>query len=320
MNAVRSSPRNLPLVPTLLCLLAAAWVSSAVASAAFAALAHPAIAASPLVLLVGEGLVGALVGAVVIRALLNNVVGCEISYGPAFIAVAAGSLVGNAVVWATSTALQHNGSPAVPIGGLVFGFATAITSMAVSYWLLQRGVRDRAAVQPHTGRTADPDGASAAWADDTPARHASQTTWGLGGASYDNLVSAAREASLGVVDAASRTTPAEVPNVISEGLSRLQSITANLESTTPPVAVPARVHRQLVCGMKHLQVDLVDTAASAVSTAADRITQRGWLLPTSVDVSDGGARYRWELSMCEGLKMVKEALSELNALGVGTSW
>ena len=320
MTVARPSPQDLPLGPTLLCLFATSWVSSAVVSAAFAGRAYPA-GVPPAAFLVGVGLVEALVGAVVIRALLSKVVGCDISYGAAFVALAGGSLASTAFVWATSTAVQHSGNPAVvPSGGLVFGFVPAIASMAVSYWLLQLGAGDRALAQAHTGRTADPDGASDAGADEAPALDSLSTRLRLGGASYSDLVSAARETSLSLVEAVSRGTPEEVPDQISEGLPPLQAITDKLGSATPPAAVPARLHQQLVAGMTQLQEDLVDTASSAASTAEDHITQRGWLLPSSVDVSDGGTRYRWELSQSEGLKRVREALGELNTLGIGTSW
>ena len=100
----------------------------------------------------------------------------------------------------------------------------------------------------------------------------------------------------------------------------LQAITRNLENTTPPTAVPTQVHTKLVTGLNQLQDDLVDTASSAVATASQRITQYGILQPGSTDVSDGGARYRWELSLSPGLKTIKEAFTELAALGIATSW
>jgi hypothetical protein len=320
VTAARSSARDLPLAPTLLCLFATGWLSSLVVSAASAGRGYLANV-PPLAFLVGEGLVEALVGAVVIRILLKNAVGCEISYGSAFVALAGGSLVSNAFVWATSTSVQHGGSSGVlPTAGVVFAVVPALASMGVSYWLLQLGFRERVTTPSPTRPTAEPGRASDDWADEAPAQRSTQTRWGFGGASYDELVSAARETSLGLVEAASRADPADVPDRISEGLPTLQSITANLEKTTPPVAVAASVHAQLIGGLKQLQEDLVDTAASAAITANTRVTQRGWLLPSSVDVSDGGSRYRWELSQSPGLKMVRETLSELYTLGVGTTW
>jgi hypothetical protein len=321
VTAARSSARDLPLAPTLLCLFATGWVSSFVVAAASAGHAYPA-SVPPLAFLLGEGLVEALVGAVVIRILLKNVVGCDIPYGSAFAALAGGSLVRNAFVWATSPSVQHGGSSGVlPTGGLVlFTVVPALASMGVSYWLLQLGFRERVTTPSPPRPPAERGRVSDDWADEAPAQRSTQTRWGFGGASYDELVSAARETSLGLVEVASRADPADVPDRISEGLPTLQSITANLEKTTPPVAVAASVHAHLISGLQQLQEDLVDTAASAAITANTRVTQRGWLLPSSVDVSDGGSRYRWELSQSPGLKMVRETLSELYTLGVGTTW
>jgi hypothetical protein len=38
------------------------------------------------------------------------------------------------------------------------------------------------------------------------------------------------------------------------------------------------------------------------------------------DVSDGGGRYRWELDQSEGLRAVRQALDDFEALGIGASW
>ncbi len=319
MTAARTSSRDLPLAPTLLCLLGAGWVSSAVVSSAFVRGGTSAV--SPFAVLVGSGLVEALVGAVVIRFLLIRVVGLDISYGSAFVALAGGSLVSNGIIWATSTATQHSGAPGVvPSGGLAFSLLPALAGVGVSYWLLQIGARARTTTPTHTWTDSPSGRASDAWADEAPAQNAPQARRAVGGSSYDELVSAARETSLGLVESVSRVTPAEVPDLIMEGLPTLQAIAASLESATAPVAVPARVHEQLISGLKQLQDDLVETSASAVATTNNTMTQRGWLLPRSVDVSDGGTRYRYELSLSQGMKMVREALSELYNLGVGTGW
>ncbi len=267
-----------------------------------------------------EGLFAALIGAIVIRALLDKVFSFAISYGDAFVALAAGSLVSTAFVWATSSAVQHSGNPgALPNDGILFSIAPMICSVGVTYWLLQRGIRNCATVKPSPGRRSGPAEASG-YGDDTPVQRTSQTAWGFSPANYDELVSAARETSLGLVDTVSRATPEEVPDLISETLPTLQAITTNLENTTPPSAVPAQLHEALIGGMKQLQDDLVDTATSAVATAGQRIVQRGVFLPGSADVSDGGARYRWELSLSPGLKTIKEAFTDLAALDIATNW
>ncbi len=281
---------------------------------------NPTLANSLFTYLVVEELFAALIGAIVIRALLDKVFSFAISYGDAFVALAAGSLVSTAFVWATGSAVQHSGNPgALPNDGILSSIAPMICSVGVTYWLLQRGIRNGATVKPRPGRRSDPAEASG-YGDDTPVQRTSQTAWGFSMASYDELVSAARETSLGLVDTVSRATPEEVPDVISETLPTLQAITTKLENTTPPSAVPAQLHEALIGGMKQLQDDLVDTATSAVATAGQRIVRRGVFLPGSADVSDGGARYRWELSLSPGLKAIKEALTDLAALDIATNW
>jgi hypothetical protein len=72
-----------------------------------------------------------------------------------------------------------------------------------------------------------------------------------------------------------------------------------------------------VTGMKHLEEDLTETAEEAATTAGSRLYQRGLLTASMADVSDGGARYRWDLERSEGLRTVKQALAELRELGFG---
>jgi len=322
VTAARPSSRELPLLPTLLCLLGAGAVSSLVATAVLNEGSNAFVLGnSPFALLAIDGLLTSLMGAVVIRPLLKSVVDCEVSYGAAFVALAGGSLVTIAFTWATSSAVQQSGNPGViPTGGILFSFAPALLSTAVSYWLLQRAVRGRETAATGVEQPGDSSRVSGSWADDAPTRTSQETQWGFAGKSFDELVSAAREASLNLVDAASRADPADVPDLIIEGLPIIQAITEQLQDSTPPMAVPGRLNEQLTAGLNQLQEDLLDTARSAAQTAGNRATQRGWVLPRSVDVSDGGARYRWERSLSPGLKMVKEALAELNGLGVGTGW
>jgi hypothetical protein len=317
--AARPAPRDLPLLPTLLCLLAARTVTSFVVGAVLGGGVNPSFANSLFTYLVVEGFFAALIGAFVIRGLLDKVFGFDVSYRNAFVALAAGSFVSITFVWATSTAVQQSGNPyAMPSGGIFFTFVPLIGSVGVAYWLLQRGVRGRTAVRPDPGRAWDPREESGSWAEEmTTTRTVSDTAEF---ASYDQLVSAARETALGLVDSVSRVSPEDVTGLIGERLPMLQAITTNLENTTPPIAVPKHVHTKLIAGLKQLQEDLVDTATSAVTTAGQRITQRGVFLPGSADVSDGGARYRWELSLSPGLKTIKEAFTELAALGIATSW
>ncbi|HUO69298.1 MAG TPA: hypothetical protein VMU39_00860, partial [Solirubrobacteraceae bacterium] len=133
--AARPASRDLPLLPTLLCLLGARTVTSFVVAALLGDGANPSFTHSFFTYLVVEGCVAALLGSFVIRALFEKVLEVGISYSDAFIALAAGSLVSIAFIWVTSSAAQQGGSPyTVPTSGLLFIFVPMVGSVGVTYW------------------------------------------------------------------------------------------------------------------------------------------------------------------------------------------
>jgi hypothetical protein len=95
---ISTTPRNrdLPSWPTLLCLWAAGWVTSACTTLLFVGRAYPT-GGSPTVVLAINVLLSAAIGAVVVKQLLLSVVECEISYSAVLVALVAGSAVSTVV-------------------------------------------------------------------------------------------------------------------------------------------------------------------------------------------------------------------------------
>jgi len=96
-----------------------------------------------------------------------------------------------------------------------------------------------------------------------------------------------------------------------------EAATNRLAHARLPSAVSPELNQRLLAGLRQLEEDLTVTAEEAARTAGDRLYQRGLLTPGMADVSDGGGRYRWELEQSEGLRTVKQALANLQALGFG---
>jgi len=144
--------------------------------------------------------------------------------------------------------------------------------------------------------------------------HAGDPTAGA----YSETILAVRESALGLVGTVNNVHPDSVPTVIADGLISYEAATKRLEQAQLPSAVPAELNQRLVAGLKQLEDDLILTAEDAATTAGSRLYQRGFLTPSMGDASDGGARYRWDLEQSDGLRAVKQALSELRALGFGS--
>jgi hypothetical protein len=134
---------------------------------------------------------------------------------------------------------------------------------------------------------------------------------------YAETISAVRESTLGLVGAVNSVAPASAPTVIAEGLVPYEAATRRLEQAELPGSVSADLNQRLVEALKQLEEDLALTADEAATTAGSSLYQPGFLTPSMADVSDGGGRYRWELEESEGLRAVKQALSDLGALGFG---
>jgi hypothetical protein len=102
---------------------------------------------------------------------------------------------------------------------------------------------------------------------------------------YDEAVSGARDASIGLVDLLLGVPPAEAPRLIANGLPGLELATRGLERQTCPVRELLDCHERLVHGLRQLADDLVEAAEVAGRSAADHLAERG-AFPSMADVSD----------------------------------
>jgi hypothetical protein len=289
--------RELPLVPTLLCLLGAGWVTSVLTSFLFLGGAYPT-GGSPALLVGARIFLSAAVGAVVVRHLLLNFVGRELAYSAILVALVAGSA-------ASTVAQLVFFSPSVmPAAGLGLSLVSSMLGVLVSYWLLQNAARSEAG-PPVLAPPEQPQATAPLREQERPADP------------YSQLVDAARETALGLVAAVGAAQPSAVPCVIGDGLIWLEVARKRLEQTPPPRDVPPELVQRLAAGMAQLGDDLAVTAQGAALTADDRMYQPGLLGPSLADVSDRGGRYRWELDQSRGVRTVREALEELAGLGYG---
>ena len=269
--------RELPFFPTLLCLWATGWVTSAVGALLVIHSASPT-GRSPVLLAVNLVLSSA-IGAVVARQLLHELVGCELAYSAILLALVAGSVVSHVTRLAVFAGLRHSGSPAFPVAGIGVSLIPAMLGAVVSYWLLQNALR----AQPAPRATGPLPGAAA-----MPVSFANP---------YAERVAAARESTLGLVAAVDAAEPASVPSLIADGMMSLEAARKRLEEMPPPDHVPPDVQQRLTAGMAQLADELAATANEASLTVT------------------GGSRYRWELDRSAGLQAVRRALDELHALG-----
>jgi hypothetical protein len=296
MLADRPHPQTLPLLPAFLCVLGAGWATSLVWllqgpwAIDLGRVADPRLA--PLVL----SLAGALLGAWALRLLLRAVCGFSIPYLRAYGALVAGDLLSSAL---TAPLFGTTATLAVPV---LLG--PGLLGIFVSVYLVQRfatpiGNRapvsavDRVAGLPAGARVRD---------------------------LYDEAVSGARDASIGLVDLLLSVPPTEAPHLIASGLPGLELAARSLERQTCPVRELLDSHERLVQGLRQLADDLVEAAEEAGRSASDHLVELGAFFPSMADVSDHGARYRWSLSRSAGVTAVRDALEEMGRRGIGTTW
>lgn len=305
--------RELPFLPTLLCLWGAGSIASFVTSFLFLGRVYSPSNPSP-VMLVANLLLSAAIGAVLLQYLLRSVVDYEIPYSATVVALVAGSAASTVLRLVFLYGLGAGASTALrPVA--VITFLPALVGAVVSWWLLQNAVSSPsppALVEPASAGVAERRVSRRVQVFDDP--HAGDPT----ASAYSELISAVRESALGLVGNVNSVHPDSVPTVIADGLLPYEAATKRLEQVELPGAVSADLNQRLIAGLKQLEEDLTRTAEEAATTAGSRLYQRGLLSPSMADVSDGGARYRWDLEQSEGLRAVKEALSDLKALRFGS--
>ncbi|HTS73626.1 MAG TPA: hypothetical protein VMG74_07935 [Gaiellaceae bacterium] len=304
--------RELPFLPTLLCLWGAGWVTSLVTSFLFLGRVYSSSTPST-VMVAANLLLSAAIGAVVVQYLLLSVVDCNIPYSATLLALVAGSVASTVARLILASSLQGGASqPVLPIAGLGASFLPALIGAVVSWWLLQNAAGSRspvATVEPPGAAVSEPPVSRQIRVFDDP--HAGDPT----ASGYSELVSAVRESALGLVGTVNSVPPDSVASAIADGLVPYEVATKRLEQAQLPSTVSPDLHQRLIAGLKQLEEDLTLTAEEAATTAGTRLYQRGLLSGSMADVSDGGGRYRWELEQSEGLRTVKQALRELRELG-----
>jgi len=260
-------------------------------------------------------LLSAAIGAIVVKHLLLSVVDIDIPYSATLVALVAGSVASTVARLILFSRLQEGTSPAaLPIAGLGASFLPSLVGAVVSWWLLENAVSSqspRQMVEPPSAGVAERLVSRQVRVFDDP--HAGDPT----ASAYSELISAVRESALGLVGTVNIVDPDSVPTVIADGLVPYEAATKRLEQAQLPSTVSADLNQRLVTGLRQLEEDLTQTAEEAATTAGSRLYQRGLLTASMADVSDGGARYRWDLEQSEGLRAVKQALGELKALGFG---
>ncbi len=256
----------------MLCLWGAGWVVSALTSLLFVGRAYP-VGGPPALMVAANILLSAAVGAVVVQFLLRDVVGRELSYSAILLALVAGSVAGTVAQLAAFSMMRGGSSAALGLS-----FLPAALGALVSYALLSNAARAEAPA-PLSFARAEPA------APVQPARP------------YTEVLTAARESTIGLVAAVEDAEPGSVPSLIADGVMGLEVARKRLEETPLPADVPAELPRRLALGMELLANELAATADEAVLTTTS------------------GAHYRWELEHGEGLTEVREALAELRTLG-----
>jgi hypothetical protein len=298
---------------TVLSLVASGWVASFfVGFTVPLRLFAPGIGVS----LVYSALVSALIGGVALRFILPLLTGVEISYPWAVAALGLGSLVSTAVTTTIQTAtLRHAPSvaPAIWSSPLLMLAATG-ASLVVSYWVIALGGHTRASALSRTRRRfsqASPSRQDATTEDNqTAPAPTSDASQGLG-MELVRVQNAVTDACINI----SRASTADIPGCVVDALTEISISAYTLRTATIPDATTGAVVDNLVAGLDRFAQALTDIASDAAATGSDRLPQRGLLLGSLADVSDGGGRARYELDHADGLAEIRTAFETLRRLG-----
>lgn len=286
---------------TVLSLMASGWAASL-----FVGLTTPLRLFAPGigVSLVYAAFVSALIGGVALRFILPLLTGVEISYPWAVAALGLGSLVSTAFTTTIQTAtLRHVPSvaPMIWSSPLLLLAATA-ASLIVSYWVIAIGGHTRAPALSRRRSVPPP-----------PVAAPSESVEAGGGLEAE-LVRAQNAVTNACIDV-SRARAADIPGVVVGALTEISVCANALRAASVPDAATRAVVDNLVAGLDRFCEALTDIASEAAATGSDRIPQRGLLFGSLADVSDDGARARYELDHADGLADIRTALETLRGLG-----
>jgi hypothetical protein len=229
-------------------------------------------------------LASVLVGAVAVRYLLRAVVGCEVSLGAAIAALVTGSAVSLGLQLVLGSAARNGGGLAMPATGMIW-FATGLIGAVCSYLVLQHAV-----VSQPRAHSLDP------YLNATGERLQPPAT--LDDASYDECVSAVRETSAALVEAATRAHLDNLSDVVLNGLPYLDAATDALQRAEPLAKVPAPLSNGLLEAVRTAREDLLGAAREAAL----------------------GADPRLRLADSEGMRKMRQAFRELAELDVAVDW
>jgi hypothetical protein len=305
---VSSTSERLPLVPTLLCLVGASWVSGAVVAVWIASPGFATGAASTEITLASAA-ASAVVGAFALRSLLRSVVGFDVSYAAAVVALAAGSLL-TAALRIALAATRSPHTPVAPFWSLSISLAGALAGAALTYGLLERSARPAAPVRT-AAQSSDALAAQLIAADEAAGAHPVADDAPAPADAYERAARAACEQALALVARVSTTDPAELPGVLLEAMPALEATVQRLSSTP----VPESEHdakAALVGALGRLLDELVDLSQRGIS-ATPSVYSRGLVLGSEQDVSDHGARNAFELSGSEAVAAIRETRRRLDS-------
>jgi hypothetical protein len=292
--------RTPPLWPTLLSLWVSGWFAGIfVVRLAPAQLVHGRLGP----MLVYFSAAGALLGALVLRVVLPRFAGITISYLWALVAIGLGSLAANAFAFAVQTAAARTLPAAVPTlwtSPISILGATAL-SLLVSYQVVAATCRDVGG-RPFARRPTPPA--------DGLAPDATPYPYGLEGD-----VARAQDAVARTCVELSRSPAGGIPAVVIDAITQLGLCAEALRGTTPEDPRVGAAVAQLVSGMERFEAALTEVASAAAKTGSQHLYQRGLIIPSIADVSDGGALARYELH-ADGLADIRAACEQLRALGV----
>jgi hypothetical protein len=312
---------ELQLVPTLLCIYGAGFASSLVSAVWLGGLS--ASGPERLPLLAAQAVLGAAVGAVALRSLLPRVTGFTASLGASFLALSGGAIVETLLTVAVRELGQHAHGAAPPRTSLAVSLGSWLIGAFIAFRVLQSTAvavvadtvsaasestalaatmiaADRAALSPE----AQPPAAAAPASDDW----ASAATPPADADPYTTAARAACETALSLVASVGRTEPTRVTQTLIEGLPLLQAATGHLAHLRPLDDERGRI---LVAALEQLEDELVEISAHA-GTASTTIYERGWTSGRMTDISDHGARARFDLSQSKAVAAIRAALRDLS--------
>lgn len=284
-----------PAQPPFLATFVSIWVGGFVASAVVRALPLAAAPHSWAVESVYRLLLAAVVGGVVLGAVLPRLAGAEISYAGATFAFAAGGALGTAVqlVWLRETA-RHLAAAGpwlttVSAAGSLVAAVAALAGTIVTYQVVVT-LAEPAGASGGRGmhELALPEEISPL---PEPRRELPVRTW------LDVAVADVRRAVVTACNEIGTASAIEVPSRVLEALTELGTCTRTVrlgELDDPQVR---KAVEQLVGGLERFQATLADLGTPAIE----------------------GARLRYELEHADGLAQIRAALERIDELRVANA-